>query len=112
MDDNEQLTKVSENKINLTFKQRFNEKKAVVDSLIVNIPTDKVGKYLMRLESNWEPANRDKQFEIYDPATGINHTTRDTRDSNNNYTTLTGTKVKHPTAPGIYVRGKKKVIVK
>lgn len=109
---NGQLTKLSENKIELTFKKRYNVNKAVVDTLLVTMPTGKVGKYLMRLESNWEPGNRDMYFEVYDPDTGISRTTRDKRDSSEKYTMLYGTRTDRPATPGIYIRGKKKVIVK
>ena len=109
-------------------------KGAAMDALVASLPT--VSNYTMRVvyyenEQNvmtttqvavakakgWEPMEYDGQYWVdyagVDPSTGVNNVEVSDADDSAHWYTINGVELtEKPTAPGIYIHGGKKVVVK
>lgn len=111
LDENKVPTLLSEKEINLTFKDATTETVELVDTLTMKVENAELGDYMVKLESNWtDNGNQEFYYTVLSSATAI-RSIEDERVEES-YTTLSGVKVAAPKSPGIYIRGKKKIVVK
>lgn len=111
LDENKVPTLLSEKEIKLSFKDATTETLELVDTLTMKVENAELGDYMVKLESNWtDNGNQEFYYTVLPEATAIRSIEDESEDEQ--FTTLSGVRVSAPKAPGIYIRGKKKILVK